>query len=389
MLYSFLDWTPQAPESYTPALSLIHEVRLDRPRSWSSARQAPYLWKNRHNRNMKANRNVRRMSRSAVKLTIATALVVLCCSFLYPHSSHADQDSAQAVVQTLTDTGIPSDPEAIALVQQMLDFIGNGPAFDAKVRETVWTSGREVVGVGTYEQAGGGSGKYNLQVTMHDGDGKHRLQQISDGKLAWTRTDIAGKVSLRRVDVGRLEEWVRGITDPSSVSPKLKVGAWGELLDSLQRDYSLRTDTAKLKSTPAGQPEPMRVVIGDLKRERRTQVLADAERSEWPFLYPTRVHVAVKAKTDTDTGLGQWVPARIEFWSDPFAGTDAEGKPKSRRRLITLIELYSLRQIEPPPSERFRFENQDAEVNFINETDRYVESYGVNLTQGERQQLWR
>ena len=93
--------------------------------------------------------------------------------------------------------------------------------------------GREVVGVGTYEQAGGGSGQYNLQVTMHDGDGKHRLQQISDGKLAWTRTEIAGKVSLRRVDVGRLEEWVRGIADPTGLSPKLKVGAWGEMLDTM------------------------------------------------------------------------------------------------------------------------------------------------------------
>jgi hypothetical protein len=338
---------------------------------------------------MKTNRYDRLLPLNVMKLAITTVLIVVACSFLYPDSSHADRTDRQDTVQTSASNGNPSDPEAIALVQQMLDFIGNGPAFDAKVRETVWTSGREVVGVGTYEQAGGGSGQYNLQVTMHDGDGKHRLQQISDGKLAWTRTEIAGEVSLRRVDVGRLEEWVRGIADQSEVSPKLKVGAWGEMLDTLQRDYSLRTDTAKLKSTPSGQPEPMRVVIGDLKTDRRTQVLADAERSEWPFLYPTRVHVAVKAKTDKKTGLGHWVPARIEFWSDPIAGTDAEGEPKSRRRLITLIELYSLRQIEPPRSERFRFENQDAEVNFINETDRYVESYGVNLTQGQRQQLWR
>ena len=57
--------------------------------------------------------------------------------------------------------------------------------------------------------------------------------------------------------------------------------------------------------------------------------------------------------------------------------SDTNGEANSRRRLITLIEMYSLRQIEPPPAERFRFDNQDAEVNFVNETDRYVESYGV------------
>ena len=46
------------------------------------------------------------------------------------------------------------------------------PLSIAKVRETVWATGREVVGVGTYEQAGGGSGRFNLQITMHDGDGQ-------------------------------------------------------------------------------------------------------------------------------------------------------------------------------------------------------------------------
>ena len=101
-----------------------------------------------------------------------------------------------------------SETQAVQLLRAVLEMVVNGPAFDAKVRETVWTTGRGVVGVGTYEQAGGGTGRFNLQVTMHDGDGKHRLQQISDGRLAWTRTEISGKVSLRRVDVGRLDEWV-------------------------------------------------------------------------------------------------------------------------------------------------------------------------------------
>jgi hypothetical protein len=56
-------------------------------------------------------------------------------------------------------------------------------------------------------------------------------------------------------------------------------------------------------------------------------------------------------------------------------------------RLITLIELYSIQHIAPPPLERFRFESQD--VNFINETDRYIELYGVHLTERELRQLRR
>jgi hypothetical protein len=142
-------------------------------------------------------------------------------------------------------------------------------------------------------------------------------------------------------------------------------------------------DMATLKT------ERLRVLIGDLKPARRAEVLSDAERTDWPFLYPTRMHVALSTTPDNESGLGQWVPSRIEFLSDPIDSLDSSGERRSRRHLITLIELYSLRQITPPPPERFRFDNQDAEVNFVNETDRYVESYGVNLTQGQRQLLWR
>lgn len=358
---------------------------------------------------MKINRHGQPRIAKLVKLAAIALMATVVWSVASPtlfgtHSTGAEnrrtnQSDRSSKAPSRSLPGNQSDPEAVQFLRQMLDFIGNGPAFDALVRETVWTSGRAVVGVGSYEQAGGGSGQYNLQLTMHDGDGKHRLQQISDGKLAWTRTEISGEINLRRVDVGRLEDWVRGTTDQLDLSPKLKVGAWGEMLDTFQRDYALRMDTAILrKEAPRGsdpaqisesKPVPMRVLIGDLKPQRRTEILRDAERTDWPYLYPTRVHVVVKANRDTKTGLGHWVPSRIEFWSDPIATVESNGSPKSRRRMITLIELYSLRQITPPPPERFRFDNQDAEINFVNETDRYVESYGVNLTLGQRRQLYR
>ena len=169
------------------------------------------------------------------------------------------------------------------------------------------------MGVGTYEQAGAGSGRYNLQVTMHDGDGKHRLQQISDGRLAWTRTEIAGKVSLRRVDVGRLDEWVGEATSEMPISPRLRVGAWAEMLSTIERDYVLGVVGAKLTG------QPVWVITGKLRDDRRKQILAESQRAEWPMLYPTRVRVAIKSKPDPETGFGQMLPSRIEFWSDPVA----------------------------------------------------------------------
>ena len=111
-----------------------------------------------------------------------------------------------------------SQPQAAALLDRTIGGLANGPAFNAKVRQRVWAVGREVGGIGTYEQAGYGSGRFNLQIAMFDGSGKHTLQQISDGRLAWTRTEIADKVELRRVDVGRLDEWIPAHAERVAVS---------------------------------------------------------------------------------------------------------------------------------------------------------------------------
>jgi hypothetical protein len=292
----------------------------------------------------------------------------------------------------VSQTAAPSDrsqqnlsqPRAVNLLRQVLDMVVHGPAFDAKVRETVWTTGREVVGVGTYEQAGGGSGRFNLQLTMHDGDGKHRLQQISDGRLAWTRSEIAGHVALRRVDVGRLDQWVKGETSHMRVSPGLRVGAWAEMLSTIERDFNLRVDGASLKG------EAVWVISGILRSDQRDRVRIESGREDWPMLHPTRVRVAIKSKPDPKTGFGQLLPIRIEYWSDAIVGTNSASPAEKREdRLITLIELYSIRPISAPSAQRFRFENQDAEVNFTNETDRYIQLYGVQLTQRELLQLRR
>ncbi len=289
-----------------------------------------------------------------------------------------------------------SDPKAAALLQRSIQQLALGHAFDAKVRETVWATGREVVGVGTYEQGGMGTGQFNLQITMHDGDGKHRLQQISDGRLAWTRSEISGKVVLRRVDVGRLDEWVRqtprspavageattsDATALETVPPRLRIGAWTEMLDDISRDYAMRVNTATLLE------RPVLVVTGKLRKSVRARIMAESKRDEWPVLCPTKVRIAIAAEPDPETGFGGLLPTRIEYWSDPVIGSDK--KASSEGRLITLIEIYSVRPIKTPPIERFRFNNTDSEVNFTNETERYIRRLGVELTASQKRLLRR
>ena len=290
----------------------------------------------------------------------------------------------------------PSQPDAVSLLRQVIDKIANGPAFDAKIRERVDASGREVVGVGTYEQAGEGSGRFNLQITMHDGDGKHTLQQISDGRLAWTRTEIAEEVTLTRVNLGPLKDlaqnaMVRNMLfpydkDDMEVSPHLLVGGLTELLDAIGRDYVLRL------SGGAIHDKQVWIISGDLRTNKRELILQHAQRSDWPQLCPTRIRLAIACSPDPQTNFGDRLPVLIEFWSDPMpgdggqssddkSGEDDRTQPSpGRRHLISWIELYSIQPIAAPPIGRFEFHHEDPNVNFLDETERYLQRHDVQLT---------
>ena len=308
----------------------------------------------------------------------------LCTLTLCVASTHADRVFGQSPSQKTPAKQTASDPTAKELLDRVIKHLVRGPAFDAMVRETVHVSQHDVVGVGTYEQSGGSTGCYHLQLSMHDGHGKHSLRQISDGRLAWTRKEVAGEVSLRRVDVARLDEWIQPDSRAMGLPPRLLVGGWAELLLTLDRDYHLKLGSASLSG------QKVLVITGNLKPVVRQTVLAESGRGTWPELYPTEIRVAIATQPDPKTGFGKWLPVRMEFRGDPILVPDQEGYTTSKNGpLITLIEIYSLRSIDPPPPERFRFENQNAEVDIINETDRYMQQYGVRLTEKDLRSLRR
>lgn len=344
--------------------------------------------------------------------------------------------SALNLAPTQSDNSIAESPRtshdhALQLVRRVIERLALGDAFDAKVRQRVWVGGREVIGVGTYEQAGDGSGRFNLQVAMHDGDGKHTLQQISDGRLAWTREQIGDEITLNRVDVGRLDQWVHGSslsystpnTDrrqaigpqerlrPSiadDLPPSVRVGGFTEMLERLSTDYDLRVVAGRLEE------QEVWILRGSLRSDVRKKMLADFPNNQWPELCPTEAVVAIAKSNNPETQFGQGLPIRFEFWASPTSvveSADQPAEPKvqanlvSRKtpekvaenattrpatnRLVSLIELYSIRPIASPPIGRFRFDNQDMEVNFTNGTDRYLSRYGIRITERQSRMLRR
>ncbi|MCA9139846.1 MAG: hypothetical protein KDB00_23900 [Planctomycetales bacterium] len=323
---------------------------------------------------MKIDRHDRNSDNDIVKLCFTWRSLCLAVAF------------SLAVLSTnrgFSNENIVNDPKAVALVQQVIDRLANGDSFDCKVRQRVRAAGHEVPGVGTYLQVGGGTGQFSFQISMYDGDDEHRLQQMSDGRLAWTRSEIAGNVSLSRVDVGWLDEGARTLHRNERVKPSMRVGGPSEMLDNLVRDYDLKLGTSSLGG------RPLLVVIGTLKQSRRDEITATLGGNPWPVLMPTRVNVAIAANDDPETGFGKGLPVRIEHLSDPVAVvTDSDKKSETqmkKRQMISLLEFYSIRPVKPPPIEQVRFEYQDIEVDFVNETSRYEDRFNIRVSAKERQ----
>lgn len=309
-----------------------------------------------------------------------------------------------------------SDDPAAVLATRTIERLALGDAFDAKLRQRTWVGGREVVGIGRYEQSGEGSGRLSLEMTIHDGDSRHELRQISDGKLAWFRAEVGDLVTLRRIDVGRVKELHHELTrstDPAAVfpttitepldrnkgvSPWMRIGGLIELIDQIAQDFDLRVTRGKIDD------EPVLILKGTISDQAKRRILKSDAARDWPDLHPYEVRVAIAAVGD-ETGFGVGLPLRIEFWSEPTREPPAPGpaevpatpvssseppaakavgtNEKPTGRLISLLEIYSIRKIRPSPEQRFRFEREERDVTFSNDTSLYLErlekSLGVRI----------
>ncbi len=271
---------------------------------------------------------------------------------------------------------------ASKVIDQVLDRLGNGASFDCNVRQRIRTADLEITGVGNYLQVGNGTGRFIFRVQLHDGYGKHSMLQISDGRLTWTRSQIAEEVSLSRVDVGWLNEGARALQRNSPIKPSMKVGGLGEMLDSLRGQYDLSLGTSQLNE------RPLVVVIGTLKQSRRDIVRTMLGEQPWPETYPTRINIAIAQHDDPETNFGKGLPVRIEHLGERPIDEDDEPALKgetTRSTMVSLLELYNIRPVDPPPVDRFRFDNQNTEIDFVNETARYEQQFGIHVSAKERQ----
>lgn len=319
--------------------------------------------------------------------------------------SPANKVVAEQLAQTVRRS-LDEQAQADLLVQRTIQRLALGDAFDAKLRQRTWVDGYEVVGIGHYEQSGGGTGRYSLEMTVHDGDQRHTNQQISDGKLAWIRTHLGPTITLRRIDLGRIDEFYREqsrqgllashpfhdantlVDAYQQVPPWMRVGGLVEIVEQIAADYELRLSKGFVEQ------QAVWILRGVIHEKTKARMSDSTNGAAWSERCPYEVRMAITAVGD-QFGFGVGLPCRIEFWGQPttvanrqFASTpaadpsaeidsgqaDHASQPdRPAGNLISLLEIYSVRRIEPSPEERFRFEREDREVNFFNDTRHYLQ----------------
>ena len=260
---------------------------------------------------------------------------------------------------------------AAVLIDRTVRLLASGPSFDAKLTQEIRAQGRSAVGVGRYEQAGGNTGRISMEMMIPTSNGKCLLQQMCDGRLAWTREQVGDTVRLRRVDVGRLDEMVG--RQVRGISPRLRVGGLVELLERAHADYALEQVPAELEGRPVW------MLRGTIRPTTEEAILRAAGREDWPPLCPRWIAIAIAADDDEE-GFGAGLPVRFEYWSDEAVAT---------RRLISYLKIYDLQKIQPAPETHFRFETGESDVNYVNDTQRYLDHFGIQVTDKQQRLLTR
>lgn len=237
--------------------------------------------------------------------------------------------------------------------------LGSGidqPAFAAKLRQITRVGGQEVTAVGEYKHSSGGRGLMRMNLRSPDEGKTSRFEQTCDGRLVWTREEVGGDVRIRRVDVGRLDEFA----PTTGIPPRLMVGGLPELLDAVAWDYDLKLTKANLR-----EEQMVWVVRGQLKQQKLDELLEQSGASELPPEMPSRVRIGL-----LKDGPFAWLPVRIEF----FAG---EGSSFTEPA-ISELDVYDMRSIATPREETFRYNTKEGAL-FTNETQQYLERYRVRL----------
>jgi hypothetical protein len=279
-------------------------------------------------------------------------------------------------VACLSAAAQAAPPNAAGVIEAAVGQLVYGPPLVVELRVRTEAAGEQTVASGSYVQAGQGSGRQRYELRSVVAGGPAVLVQISDGRLAWTRRQVADNIELRRVELGRLPSGMANApssaADPANgsaagggelVPPRFRVLGFVELLDNLARDYELTVRTGTLRGAPV-------LILSGPLREAARQRVRDASEGEIPDDLPTEVWIALSPTNGTPALF----PLRIEY---------RQPDGSERGRVITAVEILSIKQ-QPVDDRNFLYDSQELDVTLINETDRYIRRFAALPEPGRR-----
>lgn len=294
--------------------------------------------------------------------SLAVLLLSLSCKLVVAQgvaATGAGQDSASSYAVATTDLATQME-QAAALMRQVVATAEARQSIVAKVRQQTDLYGHKLVGSGLYMQQGRGvDRRFRFELKMPIGDRLGTFEQICDGNNLWFRQDLAGKLTLNRLELARVREAARdgagqGISLFGLGSQGLTIGGLPKLLRNLERSFQFTSITQYRLDTVE-----VWIVQGDWREERLFELFPEQRErvakgknfstGKVAEHFPDRVRLFI--------GRADLFPYRIEYWQRKTSTT--KDGPVETAHFPLLMELFEVQLDVPVDPSRFLYKPGD------------------------------
>ena len=310
-----------------------------------------YLWQIRCNRDMKSKPH-----------TLTTAAGFVVASFIWMQHT-----SSQEVTGTRTGR---------SLVHMAAEQLLQLPPVETRIQQTIDLAGQQLVGTGTYRQAGTPAAPLiRLELRVQMATGVASLQQIRNQRFLWTRRAFTDRTVLERIDLLRVNEALATTkTDVVSIEQFQWIASGGvpALLKSLERKFLFGSAHPRnVDQVPVwvieGQWKPTKMPDG--QPASQSNETAQATLAHQHTVRPDRVRLLL--------GRGRPVPLfpyRIVFYTE---------RNKIKHSVVA-IEFFDIRKMDQVDQAWFEYQPGDQDVEDI--TDDFLKQFGVLRNREARSQ---
>lgn len=291
----------------------------------------------------------------------------------------ADSDAQEPPQQPPRPSPPPSPPESAAgdlvipdsdaLLRRAVAQLNAAGSIEAKVRQRVDLFDRELIGSGSYAQLGSGiATRLRLEMRMRTDKAATELLQVCNGETLWTFNAADGLRTLRRVDLDRVIDALRGDRDGQAAGGyrggSIGLGGLPWMLEGLRQFCEF----APAQSGRLGELDVL-VLSGTWRSEKLLALVDEAERkriaaggkfdlARLPPHLPDSVVIYL--------GRDDLFPYRFDYRRTALP----QESPAAAAKTIVSLEFYEVLAGGAIAAERFTYKpGQGA----IDDTERYIE----------------